>query len=175
MNMGNAVMLSIRPKWCELIASGRKTLEVRKTRPKLDPPFVCYIYQTRGAWLYECLRKWGMDELADRLILGSGKVIGAFVCDEIFEIPVGRVPTDYVLADMRMRGSEFHKYRGKGAVYCWHITNLAIYDEPIDLIRFCRPCDRQPGCYCETCRRSYGNKEHFISRPPQSWCYVEEL
>lgn len=44
--MSKAVMLSIRPKWCEKIASGKKTVEVRKTRPKLDTPFKCYIYCT---------------------------------------------------------------------------------------------------------------------------------
>ena len=38
------VMLSIRPKWVEKIASGEKTIEVRKTRPKIETPFKCYIY-----------------------------------------------------------------------------------------------------------------------------------
>ena len=37
--MSKAVMLSIRPKWVEKIASGEKTIEVRKTRPKLETPF----------------------------------------------------------------------------------------------------------------------------------------
>lgn len=46
--MSKTVMLSIRPKWCEKIASGEKTIEVRKTRPKLDMPFRCYIYCTQG-------------------------------------------------------------------------------------------------------------------------------
>lgn len=32
--MSKAVMISIRPKWCEKIARGEKTIEVRKTRPK---------------------------------------------------------------------------------------------------------------------------------------------
>ena len=41
--MSKAVMISIRPKWCEKICSGEKTIEVRKTRPKLQPPFKCYI------------------------------------------------------------------------------------------------------------------------------------
>ena len=45
--MSKAVMLSIRPKWVEKIASGEKTIEVRKTRPKLETPFKCYIYCTR--------------------------------------------------------------------------------------------------------------------------------
>lgn len=43
-----SVMISIQPKWCELIASCEKTLEVRKTRPKLATPFKCYIYCTAG-------------------------------------------------------------------------------------------------------------------------------
>ena len=37
--MDKSVLISIRPKWCELIASGEKTIEVRKTRPKLETPF----------------------------------------------------------------------------------------------------------------------------------------
>ena len=44
----NAVLISIRPKWCEKIISGEKTIEVRKTRPKLATPFKCHIYCTRG-------------------------------------------------------------------------------------------------------------------------------
>ena len=53
--MSKAVMLSIRPKWCEKICVGEKTIEVRKTRPKLETPFRRYIYCTQsgvalGAW-----------------------------------------------------------------------------------------------------------------------------
>lgn len=44
--MSKAVLLSIRPEWCEKILSGEKTVEIRKTRPKLEPPFKCYIYCT---------------------------------------------------------------------------------------------------------------------------------
>ncbi|MDO5845101.1 MAG: ASCH domain-containing protein [Methanocorpusculum sp.] len=77
--MDKAVMLSIRPKWCELIASGKKTIEVRKTRPKMDTPFKCYIYQTRGKWIYKLL---------ERLGLYQGKVIGEFVCDGILPMNI---------------------------------------------------------------------------------------
>jgi predicted transcriptional regulator len=45
---GCAVLLSIRPEWCALIAGGKKTVEVRKTRPKLETPFKAYIYETSG-------------------------------------------------------------------------------------------------------------------------------
>lgn len=37
--MSAAILLSIRPEWVEKILSGEKTIEVRKTRPKLDTPW----------------------------------------------------------------------------------------------------------------------------------------
>ena len=43
-----SLLISINPKWCELIASGKKTVEVRKTKPKLETPFKVYIYETKG-------------------------------------------------------------------------------------------------------------------------------
>lgn len=42
--MSKSVMLSVRPERCEKICCGEKTIEVRKTRPKLQTPFKCYIY-----------------------------------------------------------------------------------------------------------------------------------
>lgn len=70
-----SVLISIQPKWCELIASGKKTIEVRKTAPKLEVPFKCYIYQKKllknnKAYSY---KTWAR----------NGKVIGEFVCDRI--------------------------------------------------------------------------------------------
>ena len=48
-----SVLISIHPKWCELIASGKKTIEVRKTYPKLPTPFRCYICRPRhGAGIH---------------------------------------------------------------------------------------------------------------------------
>ena len=46
--MNKTVMLSIRPKWCAKIIIGRKTMELRKSVPKLEVPFKCYIYCTSG-------------------------------------------------------------------------------------------------------------------------------
>ncbi len=37
-----AVLLSIKPKFCELIASGKKTVEIRKNRPGIDVPSSVY-------------------------------------------------------------------------------------------------------------------------------------
>lgn len=54
-----SVLISIRPKWCELISSGEKTVELRKTRPKLDVPFKCYIYCTAEIAEHDAL--WILD------------------------------------------------------------------------------------------------------------------
>lgn len=43
-----AVLISIKPKWCELIARGKKTIEIRKTKPRIEPPFKVYIYCTKA-------------------------------------------------------------------------------------------------------------------------------
>lgn len=152
--MSRAVMQSIRPKWCELIASGRKTLEVRKTRPKLDPPFVCYIYCTKGG---EAV--WTKHYERDGYL--NGKVIGEFVCDRIDDIMIS-------CTDPNMRGipfpgtgmsdREIMDYLGNGKTgYGWHISELVIYDQPRELHEF-----------------TVDGVTH-MERPPQSWCYVEEL
>lgn len=48
-----AVLISIKPKWCDLIRRGRKTVEVRKTCPKLEVPFKVYIlYEAPQSWCY---------------------------------------------------------------------------------------------------------------------------
>ena len=43
-----SVLISIQPKWVEKICRGEKTIEVRKSRPKLETPFKVYIYQTKS-------------------------------------------------------------------------------------------------------------------------------
>lgn len=50
-----AILISIKPKWCKKIASGEKTIEVRKIAPQ-EVPFKAYIYCCKGnngyEWLY---------------------------------------------------------------------------------------------------------------------------
>jgi hypothetical protein len=83
-----AVLMSIRPEWCELIASGKKTVEVRKTIPRkfvhdrfygyITKPFKVYIYETQG---YSATPQ--VFEDGTTIFQGRGKVIGEFVCDRI--------------------------------------------------------------------------------------------
>ena len=74
-----AVMLSLRPQWCEKIFNGSKTIEVRKSRPSIPTPFKVYVYQTK--------HKDGKAIVGEVLnsVYGGGKVIGSFVCDRVEE------------------------------------------------------------------------------------------
>lgn len=177
-------MISIQPGWCERIASGEKKLEVRKTRPKLETPFKCYIYQTKAKWAFDFLREIGFDEIANLLSRSFGMVIGEFVCDGIkcFDVPY---PAFQDKLDKRiLEGScctyyQLHRYAYHDNLYGWHISDPVIYGKPKELSEFMKPCKND--LYCEVCAMYSEfserclNKALVLSRPPQSWCYVEEL
>ena len=173
--MSKAVMLSIRPKWCEKIANSEKTIEVRKTRPKLAPPFKCYIYCTQsGVALGACGK--------------HGKVIGEFTCDRIDEYDDDTIFSfrhedyarwnDFDLDRACMHPEDFQNYANGKWLYGWHISDLQMYDTPRDLDSFRRECVNN--LRCESCAMYWenngtcGNESLQIRRPPQSWCYVEE-
>ena len=167
-----SVLISIRPQWVEKIASGQKTIEVRKTAPK-EVPFKCYIYETKGQYVkftHGAHTKYGY---------GRGKVIGEFICNNASEL-------DYVY--YWNNGYEFATcltYRqvadyGKGKIlYGWHISDLKIYGSPKELSEFSRPCSYSGLCF--SCKRTSFKKDGNllcntkITRPPQSWMYVEDL
>ena len=91
--MSKAVLISIRPKWCELIANGAKTVEVRKSRPKIATPFKCYIYCTKDRHLTFCRGKrycYADDHTHNAFdITCNGTIIGEFVCDSATRITRG--------------------------------------------------------------------------------------
>lgn len=165
-----AVLISIKPKYCALIASGEKTVEVRKSRPKLETSFKCYIYCTRGPYYKNT------NYLSEPLyFLGeqfpvNGKVFCEFVCDRINEFKVfedGAVQ-DWNFADLDqscLRYEDVADYVGIGKRgYGWHISDLKIYDTPKELSEFSNWVDIGP--WSQLTR---------MTRPPTSWCYVEGL
>lgn len=168
--MSKSVMLSVRPKWCEKIASGEKTIEVRKTRPKLDTPFKCYIYCTQSG---VALGAWGK----------HGKVIGEFTCDRIDRLAPANEPygiydidDDYVLQTCLENGALWDYGHGT-PIYGWHISGLKIYDTPKKLSEFKGLCKVESDC-CACPYYNYSKMDcdgRTIKRPPQSWCYVEEM
>ena len=180
-----SVMLSIQPKWVEKIASGEKTIEVRKTAPK-EVPFKCYIYCTYGK------------ENENYMLGKRGKVVGEFVCDWITEITpscdidgcVNQYIHGYpaILGDVDcLSFDEMKGYLGNKKGYDWHIYDLKIYNEPKELSEFKKTKERiaitcgmqaRNGLCCaidheELC----DNVKCRFKRPcpPQSWQYVEEL
>lgn len=204
-----SVLISIQPKWCELIASGKKTVEVRKTKPKLETPFKVYIYMTKN---------FSRGINSSFYYYKSGKVIGEFVCDfitnyeaelwddETYErIQEFYEPDDFneygeyeyqTLADNSddfwkeqhlckvscLSIEELRKYIGLGIneFYGWHISNLVIYNKPRELSKFITPTDCNSkvakDMMCNTCCLSSNfcsKKPKRITKPPQSWCYVE--
>lgn len=184
-----SVLISIQPKWCELIASGKKTVEVRKTKPKLETPFKCYIYETQGR-----TETPFVDEEGHHIFKGRGQVIGEFICDDIDTVHIFNNLLYCVknsqankLGQMCLTIEEVKAYLGDKNGYNWHISNLKIYDKPRELSEFKRFCDGVGGNIgCRGCEYYYyentegGSYEECccdnlipITRPPQSWCYVE--
>ena len=198
--MSKAVLISIRPKWCEKIASGEKTVEVRKTRPKLETPFKCYIYRTKAAVSHIINGKWAKMEV-------GGTVIGEFTCDRIHKIQKRGIPEnfDYCYLSLNRWGNDDiaaeikvisascvsrEELNAYGAatpfLYGWHISDLKIYDTPKELSEFWFPpekyCDKELCGGCPYDQVADVNGEYGfdcewrrpLSRPPQNWCYVEE-
>ena len=179
--MSKAVMISIRPKWCEKIARGEKTIEVRKTRPKLETPFKVYIYCTLPKYPHE---DFIATDYPKPQFYGGGKVIGEFTCDRIYEIGKRGIPEnfDYCYLSLNEWGNddieteikaisascvskeELNAYGAKAPLlYGWHISDLRIYDAPRELSGFTGLRNTR-----------FGAAPYDIKRAPQSWCYVEE-
>ena len=155
-----SVLISIQPQWCELIASGKKTIEVRKSAPK-EVPFKAYIYMTATK---ERCRFWeyitAYQNNKGDILNGSQKVIGEFVCDKVDKIVLTArgytinndiAYTNKVARESCLYFDDLQKYLGENVGYAWHISDLKIYDKPRELGEF------------------------GIARAPMSWCYVEEV
>lgn len=165
--MSKAVLISIRPEWCQKIMEGQKTIEVRKTRPKLETTFKCYIYCTKNAKMqfWTGPRYSYVDDHSHNAFdrCGNGKVIGEFLCDQIIKINgAGRIPSDAARPTC-LEPAELHQYLGAATGFGWHISNLKIYDHPRDLWEFTGLRETK-----------FGAEPVPITRPLQSWRYVEE-
>lgn len=181
-----SVLISIQPKWVEKIASGEKTIEVRKTAPQ-EVPFKCYIYETKGQYVkftHGAHTKYGY---------GRGKVIGEFICDKVY--PIKNQGSSFVVANEKqgvtneiagqscLYYDDMVSYFGDKNGFGWHISDLKIYDKPRELSEFYRmckePCKPSKGkilCLTTKSLKMNGCEGKIsITRPPQSWQYVEEV
>lgn len=211
------ILLSVQPKWCELIFNGKKKIEVRKDKPlQVNLPFEVLVYETKGKtklWPYP---------LPIPYTEGSGGIIGSFICDEITRYEgefwdddtYERIQEPYEPSDFAEygeyeydtigengefcgKGIEFKKlscfswnelrnYVGQGLkdFYGWHISEPKLFDTPKPLSKFKKPCGRTMPCarcgYSELIWNNgekqfdYVCKRPSLTRPPQSWYYVED-
>lgn len=197
-----SVLISIRPKWCDLIASGEKTIEVRKTAPK-EVPFKGYIYATRPKKYYKCGAVSTSDELlwlangevemgngfkfwadGDEYQCLNGRIIGEFICNNVDEYTFSYYNAEYRVTHVEQKAMCLNQPElilyGKGkTLYGWHISDLKIYDKPKELDEFKKEgfmTEEQwlAALYPNThCHYEAWAKKFEIARPPQSWCYVE--
>lgn len=182
-----SILLSIKPKYVELIASGQKTIEVRKTAPQ-EVPFKAYIYESRngGHRCKHCNEKDSCYSYAPKNVgcyNGRGKVIGYFICDKVDEYPYdycdGVDIDDDTILETAIDREDINIYAKGKTLYGWHISDLKIYDKPRELSEFSRPCSYSGLCF--SCKRTSFKKDGNllcntkITRPPQSWMRVEDL
>ena len=198
-----SVLISIKPKWCELIANGKKTIEVRKTRPKIATPFKCYIYCTKpkmpvrdnGSILMfeDDLAITNRFEQGKRVenpcgammegeLFLNGKVIGEFVCDNIDTYDDDTIFT--------FRYEDYAKWNDfnldRACIHPEDFQNYAngkwLYGWHIsDLVIYDKPKELSGFRKPIICHRGIqkdncnGCWDCEIKRPPQSWCYTEIL
>ena len=178
--MRKSVLISIHPEPCNMIVRLKKTLEVRKTRPKINTPFKCYIYETKAINHYQITIDLDGEQSTVNA-KGKGKVIGEFICDyiETIGVPFPAYQNEMrqdVIEQSCLSYAELHRYAGHHSLYGWHISNLVIYDNPKPLDWF-RQCHKCPYGDLENCtEHEYSCDGTFkLTWPPQSWCYVYEI
>ncbi len=175
-----AVLLNIRPEWCEKILSGEKTVEIRKTRPKLEPPFKCYIYCTlagsdslfvnvlnRGCGRVEpwrMARKNGTCHWRVHLRMTSDALaLNTVSSKKISSLQFLEAVSQYRKSKTMPDGSPGMSYADLKDLYGWNISDLKIYDQPRLLSNFTR-----------LRATKFGYEPVDIERPLQSWFYVED-
>lgn len=151
------ILMSIKPQWFGKIffggESGKKTVEVRKSRPIIEPPFEIFVY---------CTKRKGRSFIDDTLNLVYGnKILGSFVCSKIIALPSETTQPCWLKEKTLLTDRQYIEYLGHKDGFGWYITEPTLFDKPRELTEF-------------TLGRGFSAGRFPLTRPPQSWCYVEE-
>ena len=190
------VLVSLKPYYYYLVCEGIKTIEVRKGMPKSEGwDRDTFFYMSKDEKSFAKIPK----EFQEKYRKHFGKVGLRFICDRIDDLRY--VPTKYYLQpagtweEIICKSSclsvdQIKEYAKGKAVYGWHISDLKIYGKPKELSEFRYHCKYEfdddfkhcSGCdyhYCSNTPSS-GREEYCgcdglksLTRPPQSWQYVE--
>ncbi len=198
-----SVMLSVHPKWCELIANGEKTIDLRKSIPKLETPFKCYIYCTKPNKKFQTVCKsmvLSEDELYRHPQKGikygnsvemmlcepeeysehnflNGKVIGEFTCDQTYQYSTENISGTNISDDEMTKRSCLTKAEIEAYEFSASYKDFEVYNIGVYgwNITDLKIYD-QPKQLSDFTPYGYATKfggKKKFKRPPQSWCYVE--
>lgn len=183
--MKQVILMSIRPEHLVKILNGEKTIEIRKTIPKCELPIEVYLYCTKSKKSAELdYFKWGQYELItddnaheynanDVFWNGNGKVIAKFTLNKWNKMPYVDNSYEVNPHDIPLKANmtiqQINEYGNKKPLYAWHIDNLVIFDEPMELRRLYK-C--KLGNITKDIVDWYGDNEYKITNAPQSWQYV---
>lgn len=176
------ILASIKPYYYYLIAEEKKKIEVRKTALKNLPQDIAF-YMSKDEKSFAKIPKEFQEKYREhfgkvgiRAVVDNMDVYAYDCCDGV------DIDDDMLLETMIDR--EYINIYAKGkALYGWHISDLKIYDKPKELSEFKKPyrwfnnrpvetwCDN----YCKICDEKNCKYDTRITRPPQSWQYVEAL
>lgn len=186
------LMASLKPYYYYLIGEGIKKWEVRKNAPKADDwSRKVNFYMNKDEKSFAKIPK----EFQEKYRKHFGKVGLRVIVDWIDNIECDSNSHLYFsLNGTCLSQEEIRDYCKGQDLSAWHIYDKLILDNPKELSEFyvegdcdcmnCRNCawfDRGNGYNVEDdCNLAYkGVDEHKsykpIKRPPQSWCYCEEI
>lgn len=189
------ILASLKPYYYYLIGERKKTIEVRKSALKDLPQDIAF-YMSKDEKSFAKIPK----EFQEKYRKHFGKVGMKVVCNKVDEYNFHEGLTEFnsmglpsriygsylIFADdyksMCLSYDEVKSY-GKGkTLYGWHISNLKVYDNPKELSEF-RPICKFEGkdLICNLCPNHEYNGGLFfecrrkVTRPPQSYMFVEEV
>jgi len=153
-----SILLPVNPPYAGMLVDGLKTIEWRR---KPLPEGTAYIYETK---------KKG----------GSGLIIGEVYIGDNIEFPcVSDIPLRYLDKGI-IDSPDMRDYIPFGTVYGNEVHLPIRYTIPLPLNRFRLPCNWKYDC-C-TCKlwnpdkyEAFCKRAEPLTRPPQSWCYCEDL
>lgn len=167
------ILASIKPYYYYLIAEEKKKIEVRKTALKNLPQDIAF-YMSKDEKSFAKIPK----EFQEKYRKHFGKVGLKATCNGgVFMIPLGLrgfEESKETLNAMYLTNEDLNAYGGLKTLFGWHISDLKIYDKPKELSEFktgCKGCKERDTYHC----KFYCYAERPLTRPPQSWQYVDEV
>ena len=172
------ILASLKPYYYYLIGERKKTIEVRKSALKNLPQDIVF-YMSKDEKSFAKIPKKFQGKYREHF----GKIGIRAVVDKIgkMKMTIDDFGNLILLSSIAkwnfnhcLSNDELDSYLGDKTGYGWHISDLKIYDKPKELSEFktgCKGCKERDTYHC----KFYCYGERPLTRPPQSYMFVEEL